>query len=676
MTGDQHTYQRAVSASSLGLLVQSAVAVALLLLWGLWSKNPAIAAAAWHAFGGLPLWVTLWIVYQQHRLERIEALEAEQLAAQNAADRSIFETTQDDLSVARRRLNWLHKWMVPIVSFILAAYLVGMGSWLFQTGLAAVTARTQVMPEDPLLGLVFSVAIALGCFLISRYVAGMAKVPAWSLLRGGAGYLMGSFLIGIALAAGLFLHWLGFNWLLAYLSVAVPVFMVLIGVEVLLNLVLGFYRPRRVGEIPRAAFDSRVLSLLTSPESIAKTINEAINYQFGFEITRSWFWQLLSRAFVGLVVFGAVVMLGLSCIVIVEPQQQAIITRFGRLVGQPLDPGLHFKAPWPISRAEYFDVRLVRELLIGSSEDVKTDGPILWSNEHSKSKAEPLIVAPTALQGVTLSKSDKAPAISLVNAEIMVQYRVAPGKLLEYVMADASDDPRDPDPRLRDVATRAVAAYLLRHDIDQWIGSARVTASAELKQVVQKEADANRLGVEIIGVSVASIHPPQEVARDFHNVIRAEQEKQTTIERAQQEAVDKLASVAGSPQIAEELVREIRAAEESATADPKRLARIEQLLQEAGGEAASIIAQARAERWQKENVSRGEAQRFSSLVNAYRQAPRLFQARNYLEVITDGLAKARKILVASRRKDLTVRADMKDVEGAIGTLPEPPTGGK
>src|SRR5690606_19545149 len=105
-------------------------------------------------------------------------------------------------------------------------------------------------------------------------------------------------------------------------------------------------------------------------------------------------------AFVGLVVFGAAMLLLISSVVIVEPHQQAIVTTFGRLGGEPLNAGLHLKLPWPIARVDYYDVTLVRQILIGVTERTKATGdPILWSNVHGDN--EPLIVAPTPLQGAS-----------------------------------------------------------------------------------------------------------------------------------------------------------------------------------------------------------------------------------------------------------------------------------
>jgi hypothetical protein len=80
------------------------------------------------------------------------------------------------------------------------------------------------------------------------------------------------------------------------LAVAAPTVMILIGTEMLLSVIFGLYQPRRPGQRPRAAFDSRILGWLTHYESLGKIVGEAINYQFGFEVSDSWFYRLLARA--------------------------------------------------------------------------------------------------------------------------------------------------------------------------------------------------------------------------------------------------------------------------------------------------------------------------------------------------------------------------------------------
>ena len=693
---DQQTYLRARNAALLGLGVQLALALGLLVM-GLWQKSPALFGTSLYAFGGLMLWACLWIVYQQHRPERLEALETEQLAARHGSDSSIFETSAEDLAVARRRLERLHRWALPITSLLIAGYLIGLGAWMFlrnsvllrllelPTGTNPTIEQQNVIadlggaeaqvkdiphliglaPADPGMMVWVAGGLAFGIFIISRYLAGMAKTPHWQLLRGGAGYLMGNALVCALLAIAYFIfNYFEQSGFLRYMSLVVPACMVILGVEIALNLLLDIYRPRQAGEAPRAAFDSRLLSLLTTPESIAKTINEAINYQFGFEITRSWFYQLLARSLGGLVVFAVIVLLGLSCIIIVEPHQQAAVTRFGKLVSDPaLGPGLHLKWPWPVSSAQLYDVTGLRELRVASEKKLKPGMPILWTNEHTEGLPINLIAAQPAGARTDQPPDEAepsgaaAPSVSLVNAEVFVHYRIK--DLIDYVSAS-----RSPDEQLRAIGQRLPSLWVQGRDIDALIGVARTTGSVELQRVIQRAADEASLGLEVVNISVASVHPPKDVADAFHEVVGAEQEKQQKIEVARQLAIRTMVEVAGTRQQAVQIVELIetydglRNPEQSEIDGIER--DIERLVLAAGGRAAQLVADARAYRWQRESNERAEADRFGKQLLAYRQAPRVYRARNLLNVLSQGMASARKYVVLADHEDMVIRMDLKD----------------
>ncbi|MCB1154992.1 protease modulator HflC, partial [bacterium] len=63
----------------------------------------------------------------------------------------------------------------------------------------------------------------------------------------------------------------------------------------------------------------------------------------------------------------------------VDETQSAIVTRFGRPVGDVLGPGLHFKAPWPVDRVLRMDARLLvfdnepMEMLTNDKKNVLID---------------------------------------------------------------------------------------------------------------------------------------------------------------------------------------------------------------------------------------------------------------------------------------------------------------
>ena len=99
--------------------------------------------------------------------------------------------------------------------------------------------------------------------------------------------------------------------------------MIVVAAEIVLNFVLNLYRPRIPGETPRPAFDSKLLSLFSAPDNLVRSINEAVNYQFGFDITSSWGYQLLMRSVAWLVGRrGRWRMVVLNMIVIVEPDSR------------------------------------------------------------------------------------------------------------------------------------------------------------------------------------------------------------------------------------------------------------------------------------------------------------------------------------------------------------------
>ena len=144
------------------------------------------------------------------------------------------------------------------------------------------------------------------------------------------------------------IDYVGTDTFVKHLAITASAFMVLIGLETFVNFVLAVYRPRRAGESPRPAFDSNVLALFATPDRVIKSVGGAISYQLGFDVTKGWLWQLLSRRMPLLLGVGLIVLWLLTSIVTVEPHQRAMILRWGRPVQSDVAPGLHFKAPWPI----------------------------------------------------------------------------------------------------------------------------------------------------------------------------------------------------------------------------------------------------------------------------------------------------------------------------------------
>lgn len=710
MSQDHQFYQRATRAAIVGLSVQIVLGVFCALI-GLWAHSPAIHAATWHIFGGLPIWVILLAIYYQHRLERLETLETEQLTKTDAQAAALFDEQGQDLQVARNRLDTLYRLGLPIVSLVVAIYLVLVGAVMLYANHKAYASGDLIKEaiggtalSAPGLFQLFwmTVALAFVSFIVARYESGMTMIAEWQLLRGGASYLMGTTLVAVLLVVGSFIAWVREvdQTPFAVLAMLIPAAMVLVGSEMLLTAVLSAYRPRRPGEIPRPAFDSRTLGLLTKPESIAKAIGDTINYQFGFEVSRSWFYQLLSRSIAPLLVFGAFVLLALSCIFTVEPHQQALVLRFGKIVGQPLDPGLHLKLPWPVSTVETFPVKRLFQVTVGSVRgDVDPNAAILWTNTHGTGKEEYLITAPSQtaqietgfLNSFNPTKSN-TPGMALIGATVTVQFRIK--DLLAYSKAVA-----EPTRLLSALAEREVASFFVTQTVDQLVGPERIASSETLKDRLQKAADTaladsngkpQSLGLEIVFVGFSAVHPPSdsEVAASFHEQIGALQEKQATIEKAHQDATEMLATVAGSREDAEAIdqaitsldsvraeIEGLRNSGDAAKIEAKAkeaLAKelvIEDLLTRSNGKAAQLISGARAYRWQRSVTEQAKASRFLAELSAYGKAPELYRTRRYLETLAEGLDKSRKFVIGSQSTEAPVfRLDLTDNTSSMDAI--------
>ena len=87
-------------------------------------------------------------------------------------------------------------------------------------------------------------------------------------------------------------------------------------VEMFVTLLLEIYRPRVKGKVARPLYDSRLVGLLAQPEGLFTTAAQALDYQFGFKVSETWFFQLLQKNLPGAAAgpTGRVVVVHLCCV--------------------------------------------------------------------------------------------------------------------------------------------------------------------------------------------------------------------------------------------------------------------------------------------------------------------------------------------------------------------------
>lgn len=666
MRTDHLTFRRATSISVIGLSLQLALA-ALFFLYAVFALDGLAWTAAMVVSTGVIVWLGLALAFHQQKLERLEAIEAEAFAAAGGGQASVFDAAGDDLRVQSRRLAWMHRILLPVLSVVYGAALLATGVVRVMSGQKIVASETFRASQQTGWAIAVGLGAAVVGFVFARFVAGMAKQKVWANLRGGAAVSVGVAIFGLAIAVGHFLAFLGNENAVRYLHVVLPGFATVLGAEVFFNFVLNIYRPRRAGEIPRPAFDSRILGFLAAPDRLAKSVGEAISYQFGFDVTTSWFYRLLSRTLLLLVGFGLAMLWGLSSLAVVKPDSRGLIVRFGALQRE-VGSGLHVKWPWPIESLETHPALRVNEISVATPPPT-AEGPILWTTTHVKAGDEVFfLVQPT----MSLRAGEGGGDLALVSVEIPLHYTVSSLEKFERLAP-----PGMRDPLLKAVAARQAIEHLSSRSVEEILGYGRLSIGQELHKRISAAFDRLDAGVDVLFVGVAGVHPPQEedVAQAFERVVSTEQVSQASVERARAEAIRARTRVAGDVAMSSKIVAEIDELDRLNTggADQASVLRqqqkIDDLIAGAGGEAEVLLLRARADRWQRHMEERGRAARHIGMTLGYRGAPAVFRVQYYLDTLADLALDARVYITAF--ESAKVRLNLEDVLD-VASVPTPP----
>lgn len=667
--------RRAQQVSLLGLVLQ------VLLCGGLWvlavfARSDAIAVLARLMIIGIPIWLVLYLVFKQMRRVAAEALETAELKRAHAAGagEALFEFDDDALLLEQNRLRWMIKWLLPSVTIVAAIILVGGSfvgwSWSPDTVFEQGGLRHT---QNPTMMMWFVVGAGFLSFLYARYSIALAKMAHWRVIRAGATMMAGNAVaclaVAIALMATSTVPWA--ESLVAYL---LRTLLLLIGLEFSLNFVLDLYRPRAPGEIPRPSFDSRLLGLITEPGGIAKSLAEAVNYQFGFEVSKTWFYELLQRWLLPMTVLAATVVLLLTSVVVVDADDEAVIERLGRSVhaeGESLSPGIHLKWPYPIDIVHRAPVLRVGELVIGEASDDEDDlnKPIIWTEHHEFVPELMLLVAAeqedAANVGLSIGEGEEKESVpvSLLMVSVPVAYRIK--NIHDYLYRYT-----DPEKLLEAVAYQYLSEYAASVDIADLMGPARAAFNVEFRRLIQARIDELGMGIELVFAGVRGAHPPAEdnVAVAFQSVIQAEAQKAADIFKAQGAAARILADVAGTVGRAEQLDEAIarrNALKKDPAVDAAVLAaanhRVDELLlgdpakgiMPPGGRAAAIIFDARARASHNISEALNKVRAFATDVAAFQAAPELYMQRKQLSIYED-LGYVRRFLIAGDPSNVIV----------------------
>lgn len=180
------------------------------------------------------------------------------------------------------------------------------------------------------------------------------------------------------------------------------------------------------------------------------------------------------------------VWLVLNSFVLVTEQQRGVVLRLGQF-SRVLQPGPHFKLPWPLE-----SVTKVNATEINTYSD---NVPVLTRDTN------------------------------MVSVDLNVQYQISNPELYLFGTRDAVQV-------LQEAALSTVREQVGRSDLDTVLNS-RGTLVNSVRDRLQSSLDTYKTGLRITGLQLQNARPPDQVKDAFDEAQRATADKQTSINQAQ-----------------------------------------------------------------------------------------------------------------------------------------------
>ncbi len=166
----------------------------------------------------------------------------------------------------------------------------------------------------------------------------------------------------------------------------------------------------------------------------------------------------------------------------------AVVRRFGRVTGDVVGSGLHYRWPFPFEQVDIVRVSNMRE--------IDTEQELLLSGDEN-----------------------------LVEVKVAVHFRV--DDPVRFLLGAA-----DPGQLVLNAAQASVRSVIGRGAIDDLLTSGRDRLRRETRDALQTELDRSRVGVEVIDVLILHIAPPEAVKPAFQDVASAREDRATYINEA------------------------------------------------------------------------------------------------------------------------------------------------
>lgn len=316
----------------------------------------------------------------------------------------------------------------------------------------------------------------------------------------------------------------------------------------------------------------------------------------------------------------------------VQPNQKAVVLRFGSIGDRIHDPGWVFAFPFPIDEV----------LMVEHTEVRRLDLDTFWFAQPAEDRHIPLdeVRARGSLKPGTdgyMFMGDR----TLLHALFAAHYQI--GDVRAWVT-----NVQDEESLVRALLDEAVVSTAAEFGAMQVRGAERDAFLREVQRRLQAGLDDLNTGIQLVAksglVAEKEITPPLSVRPAFHAVTEAESTKRKVEQDAQKEATTTLNEAAGAAHVELlELIEQYEAAETAGQEhDTTYLRNVidEVLLTRATGEAARVINEARAYRTRLEQGVKADLELFRKLRPELVKNPGIVLDRLWKDTLMEVLPRA------------------------------------
>src|SRR5688500_13348637 len=206
----------------------------------------------------------------------------------------------------------------------------------------------------------------------------------------------------------------------------------------------------------------------------------------------------------------------------VQPEETGIVQRFGRVV-RTAGPGLHFKWPYGIDTVRLVPTARVLKEEFGFRSLASAPGQRTQYTSNQGYKTESLMLTGD---------------LNVIDVQWILQYRIEDPIRYLFQVRDTRQTIRD----ITEAVMRRVVGNRLGSDV---LTVGRVAVSTTVKEEIQRILREYETGVRLVTVELQDVTPPDPVKPAFNEVNEARQDKERTINQAEEQVNRELPKAGG-----------------------------------------------------------------------------------------------------------------------------------